>query len=112
MGQQINVTLLDFGRRHDDVTNGDTLSVDRADRKLGGCAIQYGYIMDQSAVVNKNTTICATANESQRSRFVYQSTGSRVEIVLAAAQAEYGSKQNKFLLGFEGKAARCVSFYC
>jgi len=111
-GQTISVSLMDFGQQQqpqtDDLTKDHDLFVaDRAESQRDKCDVQYGYVLDKSTDIhtNKNTTICSSPG-LQRDRFVYQSKGSRVEIVLSSAGIDQNSRHHKFLLGFEGKYKR------
>jgi hypothetical protein len=105
-GQKINISLLDFGLqqspRHEDTNQSAVL--DTGNRRTNECLIQYGYILDKAASTTseRNITICASSNGATRDRFIYQSKGSAVEIVLNPMQSDQGSNQHKFLLGFEG----------
>ena len=94
-GQHITVSLVDF-RGH----GGQSQSQRAVD--VGPdttCAIQYGYIVDKTATLDKkNTTICVGDVGQDRNRFVYQSKGSSIEIVLSTRH----NNQTKFLVGLQG----------
>lgn len=64
--------------------------------------MHYGYIVDKAAVGNRNVNICAVENGHHRNRFVYQSKGSSVEIVLSTMLMDSDSNKYKFLIGLEG----------
>ena len=103
-GQIISVSVMDFGQQQqqqqqrptDDVTKNH---VDKDGLQQDICDVPYGFILDKSvnAQTNRNMTICSSSG-LQRDRFVYQSKGSRIEVVLSLAGTDLG----KFLLGFEG----------
>ena len=95
-GQQIRVSLLDFGGRGQSVTTED-IGVDK-------CPVQYGYILDKMAAVVKNTTICGRDVRQDRDGILFQSKGNAIEIVLSNQDSPM------FLLGFTGcvkKLHRC-----
>lgn len=105
IGQQINVSLLDFGQqrltsRSDDDFRAQSSATNKNGQKPDSCGIQYGYIVEKTATAGtgRNVSICSGQGDLQRNRFVYQSKGSTVEIVFSSSN--YTS--DKFLLGFEG----------
>ena len=85
-GQQINVTLLDFGmtERH------------REDKVQANCLL-YGYITDKAAV--KNVSICGL--EYDREKVVYISSSSVIEVILESMDSD-GDQSRNVLLGFKG----------
>lgn len=108
LGQQINVSLLDFGQYRtetDDVINRQ-LAMSGVDSDVHLCPIQYGYIKDKaSAAVSsrrKNVTICSARNGLSSSTFVYQSKGNSVELVLNDNGAMKINNTAKFLVALKG----------
>jgi hypothetical protein len=112
-GQRISISLLDFGRQQrrpdHDVTN-QTAAANGFQQGIDSCMTHYGYIVDKTASNSRNITICATGIGFQRDRFVYQSTGSAIEIVLSSPHAGSENNQNKFLVGFKGQKAVITVF--
>ena len=114
-GQQISIRLLDFIQQRrrrsrwtyddDEFAYGHSSAVDTAsDQWLdNGCETEYGYIVDN----NRNTSICGGGVALDRDRFVYQSTGSTVEIVLSGSQS-HDSDRFTYLISFGGRLTRSV----
>jgi hypothetical protein len=106
-GQRISISLLDFGpqqRRPEDGATSQTVAVERLQPGLENCTMSYGYIVEKAATNKRNTTICSNGAGDLRDRFVYQSTGSAIEMVLSSTQSSGAeSFQNKFLVGFKGQ---------
>jgi len=106
IGQQLRVTMLDFGRRlppkrrgtDDDVIVDQSAGADKTDRGMDTCSV-YGYILDKAAAINsrKNITKCDNSIGRQTDGLVYLSKGSTVEVFLSTTDT-----QTTFLLGFEG----------
>ena len=97
-GQQVNVSLLDFGSARD--TGAAGLA-----GQLSGCpagSVQYGYVVDKTA--RKNVSICG-AGRQRRQQAVYMSTDNTIEIVISR-QTEI-----KFLLALEGIDFQALSRY-
>lgn len=117
-GQKINISLLDFGLqqlpRDAAEVSDQAAATDAVVRQTNDCTFHYGYILDKAATAtnDRNITICATSSGLTRDRFVYQSKGSAVEIVLNPMQSDQGSNQYKFLLGFEGIYEVNPSSFC
>jgi hypothetical protein len=105
IGQQIKISLFDFGhhqKQSQNILNGQVAAADLAN-PLDNCTVQYGQITDKAAAtVRKNITGCVTSSGFQRHRLIYQSKGSTVEVVLSLVQEGQGGNQHNFLLGFEG----------
>ena len=88
-GQQINVSLLDFGLQQ------------RAAPNQQHCSHHHGYILDKTAPVNKNISICGLGEE--RNRIVYQSSSNAVDIILQNPSIEVAQDESRpVLLGFTG----------
>lgn len=108
IGQQINISLLDFGqqsrrsRSNDDISNKPSVAEIKGQTQEA-CAVQYGYIMEKAAAAGtvRNMSVCSGYGDLQRNRFVYQSRGSSVEIVFSSSNFTSDS-QHKLLFGFEG----------
>ena len=91
-GQQINVSLLDFGQRARDPANQHH------------CSQQYGYIVDKAAAATmKNVSICGL--EDAREKNVYQSISNVLEIVLVQMDEENDDLQQA-LIGLKGISPR------
>jgi hypothetical protein len=110
-GQQININLLHFGQQQqqqqqiglqhqtDSGVNGQNVPV----KTVASCTVQYGYIVDKAATAGgRNITVCDTGSVPQRDRFIYQSKGSTIEVVISRPQSGSNTTQPKFLLGFQG----------
>ena len=96
-GQHVNISLLDFSG-HGQQTQLDTRGLVSDD--CSPAHVQYGYIVDKT--IKKNVSICSTAAK-QRHKYVYQSVGNVVEIVIPHHQlTEDGNYSPNFLLAFEG----------
>jgi hypothetical protein len=110
-GQRINIRLLDFVQQRrrrsrwlDEVNDSQPETVEKFDRWIENCAVQYGYIVDKAvtSAFSLNTTICAAFGAGlPRDRFVYQSRGSTVEIVLTDSQPR-DKDRFTYLISFEG----------
>ena len=100
IGQQINVSLLDFGRRAEDIVARDQMAASSGSRSHD-CALQYGYILDKSATVNKNKTVCASS-AIRSTEMIHQSQGNTVELVLAPLDSQTGNSSTTFLIAFQG----------
>ena len=88
-GQQINVSLLDFG---------STMLLTESDRRQRQHEDQYGYIIDKSAS-SKNISIHHRHNE--RFQMIHISSSNILEIILSASVQNEDNLSN-FLLGFKG----------
>jgi len=89
-GQQVNISLLDFsghGRRTQLDTRDD----------CHPAHVQYGYIVDKT---NKNNVSICSTDAQQRHKYLYQSAGNLVEVVLM--HAELATSDNGFLLAVQG----------
>jgi hypothetical protein len=105
-GQQISINLLDFEQQQKSPQQrqtGNGVSIqDAAVNMMANCTIQYGYIVDKAAASGRNVTICDAGAVPQRDRFIYQSKGSTIEVVITRAQSASSIAQPRFLLGFQG----------
>jgi len=81
-GQQISVSLLDFG-------------VNTRETQLEKNCLQYGYIVDKS--VNKNVSICALSDE--RKNTIYKSASNQISIVVVASFRADVNEEYKVLIG-------------
>ena len=89
-GQQINVSLLDFG-----------LQQQERSRANQGCGHQHGYIVDKAA--HKNVSICGVKED--RRGVIYQSVGNVIELVVQnqTVHGDGGSDESReVLFGFRG----------
>jgi len=87
-GQQINISLLDFGSHSD----GNYYVIQRP-----GCE-QYGYIYEKSG--QRNISICRMTQE--RETFIYTSLTNVVEMVLNTARLLEVDESPQFLMRFSG----------
>ena len=111
-GQQINISLLDFGQEQrtqsDDVMRSQSAAaVVRVDRRQNtSCDIQYGYLLDKAAMPgnSKNITICSSSDRQHRNRFIYQSRTSSIEVFFTHGSnvAPSNRSQHRFLVGLQG----------
>jgi len=91
LGQQINVSLLDFGTKR---RTGDAAETRPLQRHC------HGYLLDKS--VKRNVSICAALG-NERYKAVYKTSSNIVEVVLNSVNSQDGSEEyGSVLLRFVG----------
>ena len=98
-GQQINVSLLDFGLQQ------RTGARERGVKEGNRCNQQYGYILDKAASTaaeKRNVSICGL-DEEERHALIHTSSSNSIEIVLFGFQGDVDDGQHRSLLGLRGK---------
>jgi len=87
-GQQINVSLLDFGSKVNEPTSDQSKN-----------CLQYGYIIDKSA--KKNVSICRVDQEGQS--VVYKSHSNVIEMIVNNVNYRNNNDTLQIIVGFYGK---------
>ena len=101
-GQQINVSLLDFGLQ-------DAAGARERNVNQHQCHQQFGFIVDKAAAAkdHKNVSICGVREE--RTGVVHQSVSNVLEIILSLFQDATTGRDEAALIGFTGFSFNALS---